>query len=349
MTTTSSDRLAWTEPGVYPVAPGVFRIPLPLPNDGLRAVNVYAIATDSGVTLIDSGWALAESERRLSTALASLGYELGDVDRFLVTHAHRDHYTQAVVLRERFGAQVALGRGEQPTLTALNSSAEDRERARIRDLRECGAESLVAPLMASWRDEDFDLAMWRFPDRWIGPDVQVQVGGRTLAAIATPGHTRGHVVFRDADGAVLFAGDHVLPSITPSIGFEPAPAASPLADYLASLRLLRELPDTMLLPAHGPVTTSVHERIDELVDHHDARLAASQRAVADGAVTAMDVARALLWTRRGRRFAELSLFDQMLAVTETSAHLKVLVATGRLTCDTTGPVHSYAPVEPGGA
>lgn len=29
----------WTTPGVYPVAPGVHRIPLPLPNDGLRAVR----------------------------------------------------------------------------------------------------------------------------------------------------------------------------------------------------------------------------------------------------------------------------------------------------------------------
>ena len=33
----------WTEPGAFEVAPGVHRIPLPLPNDGLRAVNVYAV------------------------------------------------------------------------------------------------------------------------------------------------------------------------------------------------------------------------------------------------------------------------------------------------------------------
>ena len=37
------DRNAWTEPGTFEVAPGVYRIPLPLPNDGLRAVNVYAL------------------------------------------------------------------------------------------------------------------------------------------------------------------------------------------------------------------------------------------------------------------------------------------------------------------
>ncbi|MGH3629143.1 MAG: MBL fold metallo-hydrolase, partial [Sciscionella sp.] len=38
----NEDRHAWEEPGAFPVAPGVHRIPLPLPNDGLRAVNVYA-------------------------------------------------------------------------------------------------------------------------------------------------------------------------------------------------------------------------------------------------------------------------------------------------------------------
>ena len=42
-------------PGVYPVAPGVHRVPLPLPTDGLRAVNVYVIEDDGGLVLIDSG------------------------------------------------------------------------------------------------------------------------------------------------------------------------------------------------------------------------------------------------------------------------------------------------------
>ncbi|WP_308253006.1 hypothetical protein [Pseudonocardia sp. ICBG601] len=34
-------------PGVFRSAPGVYRIPLPLPQDGLRAVNVYALADDT--------------------------------------------------------------------------------------------------------------------------------------------------------------------------------------------------------------------------------------------------------------------------------------------------------------
>ena len=73
----------WTEPGAYPVGDGVYRIPLPLPFDGLRAVNVYAIADGEQVVLIDSGWALTESEELLVKALDDIGYGLGDVREFL--------------------------------------------------------------------------------------------------------------------------------------------------------------------------------------------------------------------------------------------------------------------------
>src|SRR3546814_7465904 len=49
------------------------------------------------------------------------------------------------------------------------------------------------------------------------------------------------VVFVDPARDVMVAGDLVLPRITPSIGFEQAPATLPLGDYLRSLRLVREI------------------------------------------------------------------------------------------------------------
>ena len=63
----------WTVPGVYPVAPGVHRVPLPLPTDGLRAVNVYVVEDDGGLVLIDSGWALEQARTALTSALGALG------------------------------------------------------------------------------------------------------------------------------------------------------------------------------------------------------------------------------------------------------------------------------------
>src|SRR6266496_4504028 len=95
----STATASWTDPGLFTVAPGVHRVPLPLPTDGLRAVNVYVLEDGDGLVLIDSGWALTESREALAAALATLGCGLGDVRHFLVTHVHRDHYTQAVELR----------------------------------------------------------------------------------------------------------------------------------------------------------------------------------------------------------------------------------------------------------
>src|SRR3954447_6864087 len=86
----------WTEPGAHPVAPGVHRLPLPLPMDGLRAVNVYVLETPDGLTLVDGGWAIPEARAVFLDGLRQLGASLGDIRRFLVTHMHRDHYTQAV-------------------------------------------------------------------------------------------------------------------------------------------------------------------------------------------------------------------------------------------------------------
>jgi glyoxylase-like metal-dependent hydrolase (beta-lactamase superfamily II) len=148
--------------------------------------------------------------------------------------------------------------------------------------------------------------------------------------IATPGHTRGHVVFHDVAANLLFAGDHVLPHITPSIGIEMARPPSPLRDYMASLRLMQALPDVRLLPAHGPAGGSLHTRVSELLEHHEDRLDETAEAVDSGASTGFDVANALGWTRRNRGYAELDEFNKIMAVNETMAHLAVLVERGWL-------------------
>jgi glyoxylase-like metal-dependent hydrolase (beta-lactamase superfamily II) len=80
----------WTSPGPVPVAPGVHRIPLPMPSDGLRAVNVYALQDGTGITLIDGGWVVPEARAALAEALDQLGFGLRGIRRILVTHAHRD-------------------------------------------------------------------------------------------------------------------------------------------------------------------------------------------------------------------------------------------------------------------
>lgn len=337
-----ADRAEWQEPGAHEVADGIYRIPLPLPMDGLRAVNVYAVVHGPAVTMIDAGWALEESRTQLEQSLKRIDLGLGDVDRFLVTHAHRDHYTQAVTVRREFGTRVSLGIGEKPTIDILNAGRPDG-RAQLDLLRRAGAAELVPELTAAGWGGAVDPSVWEPPTDWIADGQELPVGARSLRALHTPGHTRGHLVFADLAHGLLFAGDHVLPHITPSIGFEAALADSPLADYLRSLAAVRAMPDLRLLPAHGPVTESVHARVDELLAHHDDRLAASQAAVEAGAVTPYEVAKALGWTRRNRSFADLDAGNRMLAVAETAAHLLVLAAQGRLRRSTVDGVEHFAP------
>jgi glyoxylase-like metal-dependent hydrolase (beta-lactamase superfamily II) len=331
---------AWTEPTAEQVAEEVFRIPLPLPNDALRAVNVYLIRTPDGPVCVDAGWALEESRRALDEGLHGLGHEVGDITRFLVTHAHRDHYTQAVTIRREFGTHVSLGIGDRDAIDYFNSGKSVVD-SQYRRLIEAGAPKLAE----GWRTESaghsVETRLWDGPDEWLDGDGEIAVGGRTLTALATPGHTRGHYVFADAASGLLFSGDHVLPTITPSIGFEPVPSPLPLSDFLSSLAKVRALPDMMLLPAHGPAATSTHQRIDELLAHHDERLRVCEDLVAGGCRTAAEVAAEIPWTRRGFALSSLDVFNAMLAVLETDAHLKLLAAQQRLERCTDSSVPSY--------
>jgi glyoxylase-like metal-dependent hydrolase (beta-lactamase superfamily II) len=305
-------------------------MPLPLPGDALRAVNIYAIDHGDCVTLIDGGWAMAQTAPALERALAEIGYRFTDISRILVTHIHRDHYSYAVALRQRWGTHVALGAGEADSLQTIMSIAAGKTRnSSPARLRAAGALQL-ADVIERTAQPGGVLGYFELPDEWLDGGQVIALQDRSLTAIATPGHTRGHLVFVDSAASLMFSGDHLLPHITPSIGFEAAPSISPLGTYLQSLAVTKRLPDLQLLPAHGPAGPSTHKRTAELLAHHAQRLDLSASAVISGAQTGLEVAQQLRWTRRERKLAELDPFNQMLAVLETVAHLTVLEAQGRV-------------------
>jgi hypothetical protein len=70
--------------------------------------------------------------------------------------------------------------------------------------------------------------------------------------------------------------------------------------------------------------------VNELLAHHDLRLAETRQAVQAGQATAYEVAKAIKWTRRQRLFSELDPVSQFLAANETAAHLEVLAIRGQL-------------------
>lgn len=319
----------------------VTTIALPLPLEGLTSVNCYVLRGDDETVLVDPGWSSPETERALLDGLDALGLSPGDISRTLTTHHHWDHYTQGLTWQLKRDIPVHLGRGDDLSIHAWRD-LEGAFPRQVDLLRAAGAAALadeVAALPVEIHEQgmDFDL-----PAAWLDDGDEIDLGGLTVRALATPGHTRGHVCFEVVEEQVLLTGDHVLPRITPSIAYERAPSPDSLTAYLGSLRLVADLPAHRMLPAHGALGGSAAERAAELITHHEERLEVIRALVERGHATAFEIAAAMTWTRHERRLDELELTHRMTAVLEVAAHLTVLARTGHVVRSTTDGVEGHA-------
>src|SRR5205814_3942465 len=93
-------------PPVEKVRPGLWSVPVPLPNNSLRYVLVYVFETDRGPYLVDAGWNTDDAYAALDAGLGHIGSSISDVQGVLVTHIHPDHYGLAGRVREASGAWV---------------------------------------------------------------------------------------------------------------------------------------------------------------------------------------------------------------------------------------------------
>jgi glyoxylase-like metal-dependent hydrolase (beta-lactamase superfamily II) len=97
---------------------------------------------------IDSGWAIADARKLLIESLAPLGCGPADIDGFLITHVHREHYTQAIAPRRELATPVSLGEGERLSLEAIEDNRRSSLDSRLRHLRLHGAASLADQVAA---------------------------------------------------------------------------------------------------------------------------------------------------------------------------------------------------------
>ena len=84
---------AWLDqvmPPVEQVRPGLWSVPVPLPNNPLRYVIVYVLELPDGIALVDAGWDTPEAWSALCGGIKTAGYEITDVKGVLVTHLHPD-------------------------------------------------------------------------------------------------------------------------------------------------------------------------------------------------------------------------------------------------------------------
>src|SRR5687768_5705286 len=95
-------------PPVERVRPGLWSIPVPIPDNPLRYVLVFSFDTDDGPVLVDAGWNTDDAWESLCAGLTQAGTDVADVRGLLVTHIHPDHYGLAGRVREASGAWVAL-------------------------------------------------------------------------------------------------------------------------------------------------------------------------------------------------------------------------------------------------
>ncbi|MGV9237729.1 MBL fold metallo-hydrolase, partial [Streptomyces nigra] len=198
-------------------------------------------------------------------------------------------------------------------------------------------EDHVAPLRAARRPGVLPGFSPADPDREIVPGELLDLPGRRLRAIWTPGHTPGHVCLHLEEEhpaglpghGRLFSGDHLLPGITPHIGLYEDPddttSTDPLGDYLASLERVAALAPAEILPAHQHAFTNAPARVRELLDHHEARLT-GLLALLTTPLTPWQLAERMEWNRPWDRIPPGS---RTIAVAEAEAHLRRLVKLGR--------------------
>ena len=176
------------------------------------------------VAVIDPGPDLPEHLDALEQAIAGR-----PVAAIMCTHTHRDHSPAARPLAEATGAPII------------------------------GCAPLALETVGPRADASFDGDY--APDRLLQDGEELEVDGKPILAVATPGHTSNHLCF--AYEGALFTGDHVMGWSTTVV----APPDGDMAAYMQSLDTLRQREDRIYYPAHGPAVTNPQQYVRGLIGH----------------------------------------------------------------------------------
>ena len=200
------------------LADGVYKV------DGLRAANVYLVAIDDGLLLVDTG--MPGNAKRIVAFIESTGRRAADLRYIVLTHCDIDHIGSVARLKELTGAKVAIHELDGPVLAGQQRSQKG------------------GPLMAVFG------RLFRF--RPTVPDLLLKdgdvVGGLTV--IHVPGHTAGSIVLWRQDG-VVFSGDALLSDNDGQVRPPRPRLALDRVQALASAERIKALPIKLLCTGHG--------------------------------------------------------------------------------------------------
>ena len=323
---------AWQDkilPPVEQVRPGLWSIPVPIPDNPLRYVLVYALELHGGgVAIVDAGWDTDEAWTALSDGLVTAGGSVTDVRAVLVTHIHPDHYGLAGRVREASGAWIGLHPHDAVMLESRYGDTDALLDAMFHFLADSGVPDDKLPDLAFASMVLKSMVTMAEPDVLFEDQQDIALAGWDLRTIWTPGHSPGHVCFYSADQRLLLSGDHVLPRITPNISVHAQQFPNPLGDYLESLAKVRDLGSDEVLPAHEYRFADLGGRIDEITAHHVERLEEIVEAIrTNPGATGWEITLGLHWSRP---WDDIEPFMQRQANGETMAHCVLLELHGRI-------------------
>ncbi|MEO1101764.1 MAG: subclass B3 metallo-beta-lactamase [Pseudomonadota bacterium] len=140
-----------------------FRVIGPIHFVGSRGLSMFFIPTEDGHILIDGG--VPENAPMVASSIRELGYDPKDIKVLLNTHAHLDHSGGLAELKALSGAKLIASEGDRSALEGgFYLGSEDRP---------------------DFNSKPVDV------DEIIADGETVSLGGITLTAHITPGHTRG--------------------------------------------------------------------------------------------------------------------------------------------------------------
>jgi metallo-beta-lactamase class B len=219
--------LAWAAPAqdaAYEAFPG-HRVVGNVYYVGSKDLASYLITTPEGHILINSGY--EETVPLIKASVESLGFKMRDIKILLTSHAHSDHVAGHALAKELTGAKVYVMRGDDKVI-ATGGAGQYHYTSRWKP---CAV------------------------DRVLEDGEEVKLGGVTLIARLTPGHTKGCTTWtwKVTDGGKTY--DVVVigsPNVNPGYRLVDNKVYPEIAtDFAKTFEILKALPCDIFLGAHG--------------------------------------------------------------------------------------------------
>lgn len=304
------------------ILPSLYKIEVPLPGSPLKATNSYVVKGTERSLIIDTGWNREDCMVALVSGLKECGVDLRQADLF-ITHMHADHsgLVSAIAVE---GARIYFGRADAEIIRYITPEHWDEM---IDFAGRCG-----------FPREELERAVGNHPGRRYNPSNSlnlhilkngdtVSVGDYLFECIETPGHTPGHICLYEPDKKVFICGDHILFDITPNITLS-SKERNPLKEYLISLDKVYDLDVRLTLPGHRSTFRNHKERIQELKQHHRARLDEIISILGQGRQNAFQIASQMTWDIGYKSWDLFPPAQKLFAFGEALAHLKYLEEEG---------------------